>query len=130
MAGMMGVAAPVANLISGHIYASGGNLAIWITALSLYACALLYVLFGFKDSRGSKAAVDELVDYEKKIQNKQTNESAQCCGTVKEICTNILRNLWKSFHETLRKREGYKRARIWILISITCILFFSNGTVM
>lgn len=125
-AGIMGIAVPIANLISGYIYASGGYLAIWITALGLYACAFLYVLFGFKDTRGKKALNDYVI-YEKKLIDKENIESTQTCGVLKRICMDILKNLWSSFYETLKERQGYKRARIWILMIIICFLFFSNG---
>ena len=125
--GIIAVAVATANLASSYIYASGGNIAIWITTLSLYACAFIYVLFGFQDSRGLKTVTDS-VAYETNLEkNKDKAESVRSCDVVKRICMDILKNLWSSFHETFKKRQGYKRGCIWILITITLILYFSNG---
>lgn len=46
---------------------------------------------------------------------------------AKEGCMDVFKNLFRCFAETFKRREGYKRARISILIALMCLLLFSQG---
>ena len=126
LAGTTGIAIPIANLISGYIYASGGYLAIWITALGLYACAILNVLAGVRETRASKMNKEIFINETERTTKKV--EIFQDWVFIKNICKDITKYLLSSFRETLRKRQGYKRACIWLLVITTCILSFVKGT--
>ncbi len=125
LGGMVGISVPIANLISGYIYATGGNIAIWGTALCLYAVALIYLIFGFPDSRGSKS-VDKIASVLKKSYDKDTDKKKRLV-IAKENCMYVFKNLYRCFAETFKRREGHKRACISILITMTCLLHFANG---
>ncbi|KAI9560808.1 hypothetical protein GHT06_011760 [Daphnia sinensis] len=127
LGGIVAISIPIGNLISGYIYASGGNIAIWGTALVLYSLALLYILFGFTDSLGQKSfskpsdeTVLEKALYGKPIKTKRIE-------LAKEGCMDVFQNLFRCFAETFKRREGYKRACISILIALMCLLLFSQG---
>lgn len=125
LGGMIGISIPIANLLSGYIYDSGGNMAIWGTSLALNACALLYIFFGFTDSRGKKS-IEKLkhATLDKILQEKQVINHTQ---DTSNIFRDVFKNLVRSFSLTFQRREGYKRACISLLITVTCILFFANG---
>lgn len=127
LGGIVAISVPIGNLISGYIYASGGNIAIWGTALVLYSLAFLYILFGFTDSHGHKSfsetsdeTVLEKALYVKPIKTKRME-------LAKEGCMDVFQNLIRCFAETFKRREGYKRACISILIALMCLLLFSQG---
>lgn len=127
LGGIVAISVPIGNLISGYIYASGGNIAIWGTALALYSLAFLYILIGFTDSLGQKSFIktsDEVV-LEKVLYGKQSKTKA--LEIAKESCMDVFTNLWRCFAETFKRREGYKRACISILIALICLLLFSHG---
>jgi hypothetical protein len=108
-------------LISGYIYASGGNIAIWGTSLALYCVAFFYILFGITDSIVRTA--DEKI-FEKTQHNKQQIKRLEM---AKESCMNIFKNFIRCFTETFKRRTGYKRACISILIASMCLALFANG---
>lgn len=123
LGGMIGISVPIANLLSGYIYDSGGNMAIWGTALAIYVCAFIYILFGFRDSRGRESIEIVKPIFEKTIEEQKISTLKVIINTV----VGVFKNLARSFSETFKRREGFKRACISLLIAMTCIQFFSMG---
>lgn len=123
LGGMIGISVPIANLLSGYIYDSGGNMAIWATALALYLCAFIYILFGFKDSRGRESIEIIKPIFEKTLKEQPISK----LDAIKNSIVGVFKNLIGSFIETFKRREGFKRACISLLIAITCLQFFSFG---
>ena len=127
LGGIIGIAVPLANLLSGYIYANGGNLAIWGTALALYAIAFLYTIFMVTDSRGPKSLEVTELTVEKSLVEQQLNLTQKKLVSAKETCMSVFKNIVVVFTETFKKREGYKRACISILIVIMCLSILANG---
>ena len=134
----VGISVPFAHIISIYIYESGGNLAIWLTTLSLYSLALIYIIFFVKDSRGKRSlprsssasmerveSIKTISEIEKKIVSNQSvkNESA---GKEKNECTALVRNLFECFVVTFKKREGHQQAVVLILIAAMCLTLLSG----
>ena len=126
LAGTTGIAVPIANLISGYIYVSGGYLTIWITSLWLYACAILNILIGFRETR--PLTIDKNIVANGKERSEKKIEICKHWVFLKNTCKDIMKNLSSSFRETLRKRQGNKRACIWLIVITICILSFVKGT--
>lgn len=112
--GIIGFAIPVSQFISVPIYNEGGYLAIWLTALGLYAVATIYLYFFITESRG-KYASDKL--------------ERDATPTESLSVVVIFRNLWRSFLVTFQKRTGHKRAAVCILLTCMALNFFASGTV-
>jgi len=126
LGGIMGVSVPFGTLISAYIYASGGNIDIWGTALALYTVAILYILFGFADSSGTSSVAKMTED--KTIEKFRFDEKKyKRLEMAKESCVNILNNLIRCFTETFKPRPGYKRACVSILMASMCLALFANG---
>ena len=125
LGGMIGISVPFANLMSGYIYASGGNIAIWGTALCLYAVAFVYLIFGFSDSCGPQSVKKITTVLEKSYEKEDKRKNG--LDIAKENCMFIFTNLYQCFVDTFKRREGYKRACISLLIAMTCLMHFSNG---
>lgn len=122
VAGITGLAMPIAQFISVPIYKNGGYLAIWLTALSLQTVALIYLIFFVTDSRGKwtrKHSDDESI-VEKIVTVKEKEHETKSHG-----CTTVLKNLWKCFVITFQRREGFKRASISFLLACISLIFFS-----
>ncbi|EFX69308.1 hypothetical protein DAPPUDRAFT_329228 [Daphnia pulex] len=123
--GIIGISVPIGTLISGYIYASGGNIAIWGTSLAVYAVAFLYVLFGFSDSRGTKSIV-KTTDAQTLEKFTFADQNNMREDMSKESCVGILNNLIRCFTETFKRRPGYKRACVSILMASMCLALFAT----
>lgn len=122
LGGITGISIPIGNVISAYVYASGGYLGIWITSLSLHSCALIYIVFLIKDSRGKS-----LEPTTEKDTNQESKENADLRTRVLRKVMSVFRNLWKNFVITFQRREGYKRAIICILLLSNCLHLLSVG---
>ncbi|EFX69296.1 hypothetical protein DAPPUDRAFT_329199 [Daphnia pulex] len=127
LGGIVGISVPIGNLISAYIYASGGNIAIWGTALALYTVAFLYIIFFLEDSCGTSSIVESTdTQIIEKLKYGKL-ENMRLLPRVKESCVGILNNLILCFTETFKRRPGYKRACLSILMASMCILIFANA---
>ncbi len=128
LGGIIGISVPIGNLISAYIYASGGNIAIWGTALALYTVAFLYIIFFLEDSCGTSSIVKSTdAQIIEKLYGKL--ENMRLLAMVKESCASILNNLIRCFTETFKRRPGYKRACLSILMASMCLSMFANGKI-
>ncbi len=115
---------PVANYASVYILDYGGEWAVWNTSLGLAIFALFYLVFFVTDSRGCR-----------KSQNNDLSSEEPAKGKVLKIkmptfivdCLPHLKTLLHCFAVTFKSRVGYRRARLGLMLFMTCLMFFSFG---
>lgn len=137
------MAFPIAHLVSVPIFKSGGFIAVWCTTLTLYALAILYIIFFVRDSRGKhvkefKKMLDKNVvsiiakDDPEILHNKEAGAVPKEFlefkeQQVKNTCLSVIKNLKECFVVTFRPRAGYNRACISLLLAGLCCTLFSKG---
>ena len=130
LTGIAGISVPLAHVLSIYIYESGGNLAIWLTTLSLLLSSLVYIIFFVKDSRGRGSRVpSKKVDPIKTISDKEKKlvlNELESTSQNKHECATIIRNLLECFVVTFKPREGHRRAVVLILMSAMCLILLSG----
>lgn len=123
VSGIIALAVPISQFIRVPIYNNGGYLAIWLTALGLYALAFIYVIFFLEDSRGREKQTEPRVF-------RPIREPGHMSGSPFEEafdCMAIKRNLWQCFTITFQPRQGYKRVIIALLLACLSLNLFSIG---
>jgi len=110
-------AVPIAYLLGSYIYEYGGPLASWGTSVALTSIAIVYTIFFVKES----AITQKTKPIEPVFKNNHlTMRDNKDCATVFE-------NLWICFTVTLKKRPGYERACICLLLTATLLGHFVRG---
>lgn len=121
MYGCMAVAYPFGNFVSIYIYTYGGSIAIWTTCLAIGVLTIVYILCFITDSRGREE--EQLMDCQ--------NDTSSSCAEPEEgrsACLSAVTNLWESITVTFQARDGYKRARLVLLLASMSIFVFQLGT--
>lgn len=128
-AGMIGIAIPISQFISVPIFNEGGYLAIWLTALGLYALALFYIIFFVTDSRGKWApkTSDEIAEKARQEEHVKREIRHAHSGSQYDFISSAINNLWQCFAVILQPREGYKRATVFFLLACLSLTLFSTG---
>lgn len=128
VAGVNGFAIPISQFISVPIFKEGSYLAIWLTALGLYVVAFIYVTFFVTadphkiwEEKGSKVVARKFDPsrhrgWKRKLQSGETYNGFF-----------VLKNILHSFKTTFQRREGYKRAIIFLLMFCFLLNLFSAG---
>ncbi len=126
VAGVNGFAIPISQFISVPIYKEGSYLAIWLTALGLYFVAFIYVIFFVTtdpkkiwEEKGSKVVARKFDPSRHRGWKRKTGEIYN--GFF------VLKNLLHCFKITFQRREGYKRAIIFLLMFCFLLNLFSAG---
>lgn len=143
LAGIIAVAFPIAHFVSVPIFKSGGFIAVWCTTLTLYALAILYIIFLVRETRG-KSVKDFGKIIEKNMVGIIAKDDPEILNSkqagavpkeflelkepqVKTTCLSVIKNLKECFVVTFRPRAGYNRACISLLLAGLCCTLFSKG---
>lgn len=132
IAGTTSLAMPIGQAISVPLYAKASYLGIWLTSLSLFTVALLYLIFLVPESRIKVAAVEIEAGNNKAMIDKMLVDPENPTKTgpiralvLKESCLSVFKNLWLCFQVTFKKREGYITTNVSLLLCCICVHLFS-----
>lgn len=114
LSGMIFASVPIAYLIGSYIYEFGGPLASLGTSAGLTSISVLYTIFFVKESTTNKSIEPVVKDNQSEIMDKKD-------------CSTVFKNLWICFKITFKKRPGYERACICLLLIATLLGHFVRG---
>ena len=121
--GITMLSGPIGNFVSGYIYHYGGHLSVWLSSIGCLILSLLYLVFFLAESR-SKAPVNIKSDTASSSDSTSSSKQSEFIPNL----LSILKNLLLCFTVTFRPRPGYRRLIIVLLLTMMCILIFSDCT--
>ena len=137
LSGIILLAVPISYLIGGSLFKYGGYMAVWGTALGVLVVDILYTIFYLSDTCGRKAKkrigpVDtaQLAQLSKKslvLDSGENGGSEMVKESLKARVLSVLKNLPRCFSVTFRRRAGYRRACITLLLASLCCAFLCTG---
>lgn len=115
--GMIMFSVPVASYVSVQIYRFGGEWAVWNTSLGLSIIALVYLIFFVTDSRGQQPVPV--------VEEKPAEKTNQSFDTRNQ--PSLINSITQCFVVTFRRRDGYKRIRLVLMLVMICLTSFALG---
>jgi len=124
LGGILGVSAPLSFFLGSYIYQYGGPWASWGTSVGLASWTVIYTFFFLEESATSD---DNKVSPMGPIFKEEVVDESSLTKYKKE-CSTIMENMWLCFSVTFKRRQGYVRACICLLLAATLIGHFIKGS--
>ena len=106
--------APIGNFIAGYLFEYGGHLTCYGVSFICFVLSVLYISLFVVDSRTKLLLPEEIAE-------KSKNEARS------NIFISVWTHLVSCFSVTFKKRTGFKRACITLLILIMCFNVYAES---
>ena len=106
--------APIGNFIAGYLFEYGGHLTFYGVSFICFVLSVLYISLFVVDSRTKLLLPEEIAE-------KSKNEARS------NIFISVWTHLVSCFSVTFKKRTGFKRACITLLILIMCFNVYAES---